>query len=125
MVLLADLVGDEAVLGLLRGALVVLRALLEDVLLHPVDALGFVRLVSARIHDVIEMAGGTFVERVFLPLALGAAAGQAVQLVEDAAAGAGRLLRLLLGLALGLVLLLAGGLVGELVDEVHCEVWGV
>ena len=37
-------------------------------------------------HDVIEMAGSTFVEGVFLLLALGAAAGQAVQLVEDAAA---------------------------------------
>ena len=37
-------------------------------------------------HDVIEMAGSTFVEGVFLLLALGAAACQAVQLVEDAAA---------------------------------------
>ena len=73
-------------------------------------------------HDVIEMAGSTFVEGVFLLLALGAAACQAVQLVEDAAAG--RLGLLLLRLALGLVLLLAAGLVGDLVDEVHCEVWG-
>ena len=66
--------------------------------------------------------GSTFVERVFLPLALGAAACQAVELVKDAAAG--RLGLLLLRLALGLVLLLAAGLAGELVDEVHCEVWG-
>ena len=40
VVLLADLVGDETVLGLLRGAFIVLLALLEDILLHPVDALG-------------------------------------------------------------------------------------
>jgi hypothetical protein len=42
VVLLADLVGDEAVLGLLGGALVVLRALLEDLLLNPVDAFSVV-----------------------------------------------------------------------------------
>ena len=48
LVLLADLVGDEAVLRLLRGALVVLRALLEDLLLHPVDALGCVVSLGLR-----------------------------------------------------------------------------
>jgi hypothetical protein len=37
-VLVADLVGDEAVLGLLRGALVVLRAAAEELLLDVVDA---------------------------------------------------------------------------------------
>lgn len=40
LVLTADEVGDALVLGLLRGTLVVLGTLLEDVLLDPVDAFG-------------------------------------------------------------------------------------
>lgn len=38
LVLVPDGLGNHLVLGLLGGALVVLLALLEEVLLHPVDA---------------------------------------------------------------------------------------
>ncbi len=124
VVLLPDLVGDEAVLGLLGRALVVLRALLEDLLLHPVDALGD-ELARDRMPNSIDLYG-TLVKGVLLPLGLLAAAGQVVQLVHETVAGGVVLLLLLLLLlaVMGLVMALFG-LVDDLVEEIHCDVWSM
>jgi hypothetical protein len=46
LVLIADSVGNHLVLGLLGGALVVLGALLQDILLNPVDTYPPIRLAS-------------------------------------------------------------------------------
>jgi hypothetical protein len=84
LVLATNEVGDLLVLGLLDGALVVLLALAEEVLLDVVDACKEGRVSDCKTWQS-RWALRTLVKVVFLLLSLSTTAGGVVELVADTA----------------------------------------